>query len=183
MKSSNKALKLRKRKGFTLIELVVVIGILAVLAVVSIRAFSGQGEGARNSQHLAYMSQIDVAATEYMSRYGTGGTDGLETFKKVDADHPIVQLGFTKAAENPWVKTAEPWKDYDYYVGVKEVERTVGGVTKTVPLVVVTLSDAAPVLKDNGTLSATLNYIQMDGTFPSIKAGAVDSVVENVVNN
>lgn len=179
---------MKKRKGFTLIELVIVIGILAVLAVVSIRAFSGQGEGARNSQHLGYISQIEAASTEYMSEYGIGGAGGLGEFKIVDETHPIVQLGFTKAAVNPWESTAETWKGYEYYVGVVNTKKEVGGVTKDVPKTIVVLSEGKPevaattdaTVGEVVTLTTALNYLQMLDNVPTVKAGAVDEQIENI---
>ena len=161
----------KKRKGFTLIELVIVIGILAVLAVVSIRAFFGQGEGARNSQHLGYLQQIEASATQYMSEYGTGD---LATFAEVNEEHALVKLNFIKAAKNPWAETAETWKAYKYYVGVVNVKETVGGVTKQIPKVVVVLGEDGIVDGANGIVAGKA-FLQMDGDVPTpgvLTAGA-----------
>lgn len=142
-------------KGFTLIELVIVIGIIAVLAGIAIRAFSGQGEGAKNSQHLAYLSQLEAAASQYLSEYGKGD---LATLADVNANHALVKLGFIKEPKNPWVNTAETWKSYTYKIGVIDVSNTVGGVTKVSPKIIVMLSD--------GTTKGTSNYVQMSNNSP-----------------
>ncbi len=164
----SKKQRISKNKGFTLIELVIVIGILAVLAAVTIRAFSGQGEGARNSQHMSYLSQLEAAATQYLSEYGKGD---LATLTEVDDAHALVKLGFIKEPKNPWANTSEAWKEYTYKVGVIDVTTTVGEVTKTMPRVIVMLSD--------GVTKGTDNYVQMTDNLPGTATIPADASGEN----
>lgn len=57
-----KDLRIKKKKGFTLIELIVVIAILGILAAVLIPRFSGFTDRARTTQVLTNAKQIATAA-------------------------------------------------------------------------------------------------------------------------
>lgn len=58
-------LKNKKKKGFTLIELIVVIAILGILAAVLIPRFSGFTDKAKSTQALTYAKQIATAIDSY----------------------------------------------------------------------------------------------------------------------
>lgn len=64
--------KVNKNKGFTLIELIVVITIIAVLTVVGIVSYTGTGKKSRDSRRMADLEQIRMALELY--RQGTGST-------------------------------------------------------------------------------------------------------------
>ena len=51
-------LKRKMRKGFTLVELVVVIAVIAVLAAVSVGAYFGVTDSAKSSNAQSYLKQI-----------------------------------------------------------------------------------------------------------------------------
>lgn len=53
--------------GFTLLELVIVIAIIAILSVIGITQFGGMTESARESADLALASEIGSAAKVYMA--------------------------------------------------------------------------------------------------------------------
>ncbi|NCC76356.1 MAG: prepilin-type N-terminal cleavage/methylation domain-containing protein [Clostridia bacterium] len=61
---------LRKRKGFTLIELIVVIAILAILAAIAIPTFLGQLDRARKATHNANVMTLRSAAAVYVAEKG-----------------------------------------------------------------------------------------------------------------
>lgn len=56
---------LRKRKGFTLIELIVVIAILAILAAIAIPTFLGTLQSAKLKTHLANIHVVKSAVAVY----------------------------------------------------------------------------------------------------------------------
>ncbi len=60
-------MKLRKRKGFTLIELVVVIAILAILLAIAIPAYTGYRERAEEQAQAANVRMLENAAMLYLS--------------------------------------------------------------------------------------------------------------------
>lgn len=67
--------KKRNRKGFTLVELVVVIAILGILAVLVVPKFSGQTKKASISAHNATRKNLEAAATLYLADKGVPTED------------------------------------------------------------------------------------------------------------
>lgn len=61
---------MRKRKGFTLVELLVVIAVLTILAGISIPRLSHTAEIARGSKIIADMHSCETAVNVYYSRNG-----------------------------------------------------------------------------------------------------------------
>ena len=62
---------LRKRKGFTLIELIVVIAILAILAAIAIPTFLGTLNRSKTRTHLANIRIIQSAMALYEAENGS----------------------------------------------------------------------------------------------------------------
>lgn len=62
----------RKNKGFTLIELIVSITIIAVLTVAGVLSYGGASKKARDSRRMADMEKIRIALELY--RQGTGSS-------------------------------------------------------------------------------------------------------------
>ncbi|SVD57545.1 uncharacterized protein METZ01_LOCUS410399, partial [marine metagenome] len=69
----------KKEKGFTLIELVIVVAILGILMAIAVPAFNGVSKSARAAQAKAYASQL----TTYFSGQGVMNmmkSGGVETY-------------------------------------------------------------------------------------------------------
>jgi type IV pilus assembly protein PilA len=63
--------RLRNRKGFTLIELVVVIAILGILALIAVPRFTGARDNAERSAVEANLRTIDSAISVFAAENGT----------------------------------------------------------------------------------------------------------------
>jgi len=59
----------RRRPAFTLVELLVVLGIITVLVGLTISALSGARQSAQSAMCLSNLRQLAVAATDYAARY------------------------------------------------------------------------------------------------------------------
>lgn len=66
-------------KGFTVLELLVVITVIAILATIVIVSYSGIQERARDSERDSHVTQLKIAMEKYFadnSQYPSCGTDG-----------------------------------------------------------------------------------------------------------
>lgn len=63
---------MKNKKGFTLIELIVVVTIIAVLTVVGVVSYSGTSKKARDSRRTADLEKVRIALELY--RQGLGST-------------------------------------------------------------------------------------------------------------
>jgi type IV pilus assembly protein PilA len=77
---------MKNRKGFTLIELMVVILIVGILAAVAIPIMRGRIDSAKWSEGKAAMGTIATALRAYSAEKGAGGTYGAV---------PLSTLGFS----------------------------------------------------------------------------------------
>lgn len=66
--------KLRNRKGFTLIELIVVIAILGILAMIAVPRFAGTQLRAQERAHNANVRTIESAVAVYQAETGVALT-------------------------------------------------------------------------------------------------------------
>lgn len=87
MRKSAYACPERSRRGFTLVELLVVISIIAILSVIGIVIFSGVQKNTRNAKRIADMKAIALALEAYYN-------DPVNNFK-----YPYDNLSFTWRTE------------------------------------------------------------------------------------
>lgn len=92
--------KLKEKKGFTLVELIVVLVILAILAALLIPALTGYIDKAKNKSVIAETRQTVMAAqTLYDEEYAKVKTGGTVSFGSKDGDKKIELATVAKLAE------------------------------------------------------------------------------------
>ncbi|WP_293548440.1 type II secretion system protein [Phascolarctobacterium sp.] len=82
---------MRAKKGFTLIELVVVIAILGILAGIAIPRFMDSVETARGAKLLADLRSIESAGTVYYTKNGNV-ISSSQTVVNVKNDNGILKI-------------------------------------------------------------------------------------------
>ncbi|MBQ9260205.1 MAG: pilin [Neisseriaceae bacterium] len=67
-----------KQKGFTLIELMIVVAIIAILAAIAIPAYQDYTRRARLAEGISLMTRTKLAVTEYFSTEGRWPQNNME---------------------------------------------------------------------------------------------------------
>jgi len=99
----------KARKGFTLVELAVVIVIIGVLAAFGVPRFLKSVERSKAAESFAYLSAVRSSQERYLAQYGEYATD----IKNLDIQYPTpayftvgsVGPGTTSKIENSWSLT------------------------------------------------------------------------------
>ncbi|MCB1233423.1 MAG: type II secretion system protein, partial [Verrucomicrobiae bacterium] len=112
----------RKNQGFTLIELMVVITIIAVLASFAMPAFTRMQESAKITKDISNVRQIILAcksfATDYEGSYPSWKIDDAADSGDQDSDlgtsteafNVLIQEGYIDTESIFWYKTTNPEK-------------------------------------------------------------------------
>ena len=93
-------IKSKRLKGFTLVELIIVIAILAILAAIAIPKYNKSRQRSLVTAHNSNVKVLESAAMNYLANDGTGTTwkNGTDA-KEYVADYPEVPKGI-KGLEN-----------------------------------------------------------------------------------
>ena len=131
----NKKVQRRNRRGFTLIELVVVVAIIGILAAIAIPRYMAAQENARESAHAANIATLKSAANLAMAENGGLPTGGKVVWTaNVDGTGVTTTVtGFTDT-DGKWaaVKFVDQWPKVQWNgagVYVVTIEPTGASVT------------------------------------------------------
>jgi len=124
----------RRREGFTVIEILVVVGIIAVLVGILLPALSGAQKRSRKNTELNYLRQIGFAWSMYANNYDDAALPGylepeVQTLWNVDWETPFhTVLPPDDAGPYPW--RLMPFLDFNlevlmYYDDSYELDLTV----------------------------------------------------------
>ena len=93
----------KSKKGFTLIELMVVVAIIGVLVLLGLRAYSSQKQRAMNSIAKANASTIQTMLVGYMGDHDINGYSDIEAALGGAPDFPLESM------VNPYSAIANVW--------------------------------------------------------------------------
>ena len=94
----------RKRSGFTLVELAVVIVIIGVLAAFGVPRFLKSVERSKAAEAFAYLSAVRAAQERYQARQGTYAND--ISLLDIEMSTPkYFTVGTITATEGTWTQT------------------------------------------------------------------------------
>lgn len=82
----------KRRNGFTLVELMVVIVIMAILAAAATPVFSGYVKKAKASAHLAECRAIYMAVQTYLEEVRAGDEDGILELSELDLEEMTAEV-------------------------------------------------------------------------------------------
>ena len=119
--------KINNRKGFTLVELVVVIAILGILSAIAVPKFSASRENAAKTAHNANVRPLESAANMYIAENGVPSANMDAASTKTALDGKYVQK---------WPSPAKGTGDTN--IDNKEYEVTIGadGSVNVTPMAV-----------------------------------------------
>ena len=99
----------RKQKGFTLVELAVVVVIIGVLAAFAVPRFMASVERSKAAEAFNYLSAVQSAQERYHARQGTYATLIVDLDIKFTApkyfDVGLIAAGSTSSLEDSWKLT------------------------------------------------------------------------------
>lgn len=120
----------KNKKGFTLVELVVVIAILGILAGIAVPRFMDATATARGAKVIADLRTIDSAATMYYAKEGSYPATVAAMKTGYLAEEPIAPTGTIKFPNGDTVEDNKTTA-YTYTQSTGRATFTVAGSAKT----------------------------------------------------
>ena len=109
----------RNQRGFTLVEMIVVIAIIGVLATVVVIRYSGQTDQAKVAAARAHLSQFESAIISFQSQNGRVPTSLTELVERPSNAISWPEGGYLKSKSVP----KDPWgHEYLYRVNGRRFE-------------------------------------------------------------
>jgi len=123
---------IHKNKGFTLIEMLIVISIIALLASMILVGMGGARAKARDSRRIADIKNVQNALELYYSKYGfypdvqvgLNDPDGWQDFSDILTD-PEIGIGVSRIPKDPLSNVGQSYEyarsddGQDYIIGAK----------------------------------------------------------------
>lgn len=178
---------IRKKQGFTVVELVVVVVAIGIIAAIGINSYNSSRQDGRNAKTLGDISKVNEAiktwsslnngkfpSTDNQVLTNQGCNFGESTEKwipEIDEDLPNPN---NQSQKSGWNKTGgcyAYWSDGDHYIvsgwNMIEGEENINPSVKDFGFMPVNISQSPTCLKNNGSISNISEYYKFSYTFGS----------------
>jgi general secretion pathway protein G len=102
-----------RKKGFTLIELLVVIAVIGILSTVTLIAFAGVREDARDARRMSDLREINMAMEMYNTATGAyiDSAAGVDSVTAISTYMPVVPVDPTNSGsyQYMWLNGTTAW--------------------------------------------------------------------------
>lgn len=157
-------IKKQFKKGFSLVELLVVITIMAILSVVAYQAFGGQTASARNARRTQDLSSIQSALEIFFIENGNRYPAQLDDGDPNTNTDDLVPKYISKISKDPYETAPDTFPDYKYGKSGKTyqlgatLETDTGYKAYLIGNAASTLFDGAATPDNPGGNCSTINY-------------------------
>ena len=149
----------KKRPGFTIVELLIVIVVIAILAALTIVAYNGIQTRAQDAQRLSVMNSLKKSIEEYYVLNGTYPECGTYVCTTTGHGGPLSSLPISYKVPNDPKNANGAWGYYYAHLHKMTSSNSLVYTNKTGDYVIATRLESGKVATFSGWNNSNLNYL------------------------